>query len=273
MAQPSRYAPLAAVVLLAFRLFACSSNHAGASQGGTGATGTGAAGTGAASTGGHGTGGTGGQPTPCDIYGNCPSSPASCTGNTLVWQAQACDLATNTCQGPAKNLSEVCAGGSVCTAGQCLARAAAPVEPCTVATDCGLPASVCAGAAAQMTFSDPACDDGQCHYKQILVDCAKSGSGEDTAGFCNVASGNCDFIAPMETAVFPPQPGPYATQPSPPPAQACAAVTDCQAPPVTCFQDSVLTYANPACVTGSCVWELALAQCVHGCAAGACASP
>jgi len=160
-----------------------------------------------------------------------------------------------------------CLEGAVCNAGACLTRVAPPAKSCSVATDCGLPPTVCVESADQMVYSDPSCDSGQCHWKQTVLECG------DWGAYCDPSNGTCQVMVPMETAA-PPGPNPQSPLDPPivPPAQSCTAAADCTQPAPTCFSASVVTYGNPSCEAGACVWEMSLSQCPKACFDGACAA-
>lgn len=249
--------PYAAGLLLGVRLIACSSTDA--SQGGARlATDAGNSGGAPPSTGGYG--GSGGVRVPCNRESDCTTS-TSCQGNTLVTVGSACDY-PGVCTGTVRRTLSWCPGS--CEQGRCLSRAAPPSIACTTVDDCGLPQSVCAGVY-QMVFTDPACEAGQCRWKQILNTCGPYGAS------CLSESGTCaPGPSPMTAGPILPNPMALETQPAQAPAQACAAVTDCTQPPPGCFGDSILSYVNPACVGAQCAWEITLSQCFSGCAAGQC---
>jgi hypothetical protein len=199
-----------------------------------------------------------------------------CSGDTIVSERVACVLTgpigapgtSGRCaDGPAEMVMTPCAEGQHCSNGLCLTRAAPPAKTCVSASDCGLPPSACAERDL-VIFTDPSCDAGQCHWRQIIESCGGASPG------CNVASGQCaNPVAMMTAAGPPPDPMPDPEQPAAAPEQACAQVSDCIAPAATCYRASTVSYVNPACEAGSCVFGLDIAECpypAHACQDGIC---
>jgi hypothetical protein len=140
----------------------------------------------------------------------------------------------------------------------------APAKSCTKPTDCELPASICVGAGEQMVFSDPTCDEGQCHWKQIVNTCGGVPGLKCSGGQC--------YDAGMQTrGPITPMPMPVATQPPTPPAHACAKAADCPTPAAACYGNWSVTYVAPSCHASACAWEVNLTECAKTCDAGACA--
>jgi hypothetical protein len=250
-----------------------------ASGGGSGATGatdgsaasggaSGAAGTSDASA-----GADGGAGQPCAVaaggfaggFTGPPCGPTTCDGDTVV-QTPYCDQAT--CTGPLSAPTRTpCGSGFACVGGTCLTRAAAPTMACSTPTDCTLPASTCVVSSSLselMIFSDPTCDEGQCHWKQIIDTCASS----DEAGFFRCADGQCYDPGMLTRGPIPTMLTPDSIQPPAPPAQACAKASDCLSPSPTCYRDSAVTYVNPACHGGACSWEATITECSGACGDG-----
>ena len=97
-----------------------------------------------------------------------------------------------------------------------------PTQTCTTAVECGVPSPVCVGSDNQMLFSDPRCDEGQCHWAQVVLECS--------GGACDGPSGQCfqPIVGGAETAA-PSPPVPMLSDqqpPGPPPAQACTRAAD-----------------------------------------------
>ena len=118
-----------------------------------------------------------------------------------------------------------------------------------------------------MIFSDPTCDEGQCHWKQLIDACGSSGIR------LQCASGQCYDPGMNTRGPVVPMPTEDPMQPSAPPAQSCAKAADCTQPAPTCYSDSsfrssAVSYVNPACRAGACVWETSLAECRVSCGDG-----
>ena len=266
MSRLARFVPVGGAVLLLTRLLACSSSQGGgtttttAGSGGSSSTAT------HSSTTGTGGQGTGGAPAFCN-GSPCPVGPSTCDGNTVVTPVLPCDPTTLRCVGAVQMQMTPCLEGAVCNAGACLTRVAPPAKACAVATDCGLPPTVCVESADQIVYSDPSCNNGQCHWKQTVLECGNWGA------YCDPANGSCQVNVPMETAA-PPGPNPQSPLDPPivPAAQTCTTAADCTQPAPTCFSASVVTYVSPTCQAGSCVWEMSLSQCAKACFQGACAA-
>jgi hypothetical protein len=143
-----------------------------------------------------------------------------------------------------------------------------PAKACSVATDCALPPTVCVGDREQLIFSDPSCDDGQCHWKEIVDSC-----GSTSLGTVTCLGGTC--YAPMVTTggPLPPTPVPDSMQPPPAPDQACTATADCTPPPPACFYDSIVSYVHGVCRAGACGWDVNLDECAGVCSGGVCTTP
>jgi hypothetical protein len=198
-----------------------------------------------------------------------------CSGDTIVREQVAClsngaagSSTSGTCgDGPAQTVMIPCAQGLHCSAGLCLTHAAPPTKTCVAGTDCGLPPSTCAERDL-VIFTNPSCQDGQCHWNEIVEACGGASPG------CDAASGHCLNPPFMQTAVGPPpNPMPDPQQPAPPPAQSCSKAADCVAPAPTCYRASTVAYVNPACEAGSCVFALDISECPypnHACVAGVC---
>ena len=167
-----------------------------------------------------------------------------CDGNSIT-KFVYCDDAA--CTGPAKVWKQVpCADGTTCGGGKCLTHVTPPEKACSVVTDCGLPPTVCVGANEQLIFSDPTCDDGQCHWTQIVDTCGSSG----VAWYCS--GGTCYDPGMQTRGPITPTPSPDAMQPPPAPAHACATAVDCPQPPPACFRDSVVSYVHGVCRDSAC---------------------
>jgi hypothetical protein len=217
------------------------------------------------------TAGTGGS-TACNagIGGNvgrtlCGPVP-TCEGNSVASLAY-CDQAA--CSGPTLVWQRTPCGDMTCSGGKCLTNAVAPAKTCSIATDCGLPPTVCIGNTRQMIFSDPSCDDGQCHWKQIVDTC---GTYSGTTFLCT--AGTCYDPGMLTRGPVTPTPSPDPMQPPPAPAHACGAATDCPQPTPTCFYDSVVSYVHGTCRAGMCSWEIDLNECGGTCGdGGVCVGP
>jgi hypothetical protein len=299
MDRATRLVVLCAAALLCARGLGCQSApgtpaSSNAGTGGAAAAGTGGAvaGTGGAGTtgasgatgvggmsgvsgsgdGGNTGGGDGGVPA-CHYYngqagswGGPPCGVQSCDGNTVVLHPYC-----NACSGPTapESIRTPCDPADTCVQGFCLAHSMTPTKACTVPTDCTLPASLCVGQSQQMVFSDPTCDEGQCHWKQIVNDCNN--------GFPQLAcsGGTCFDPGMMTRGPVTPMPTAAKDQPPAPPAHSCTKAADCPSPPRGCWGASEeVTYVNPACRAGACAWEINLSECTGGCGdGGACATP
>jgi len=212
-----------------------------------------------------GKGGTGGSAcVPNSQWGvyRTPCGPApTCEGNSIASLAY-CD--ETTCSGPTVIWQRTSCGAMTCGGGKCLTHAAPPAKTCSIATDCGLPPTVCIGATEQLIFSDPTCDDGQCHWQQIVDTCG----GFGISFLCR--DGTCYDPGMLTRGPVTPTPSPDAMQPPPAPAHACSATADCPQPPSSCFRDSVVSYVHGVCRAGACSWEIDLNQCAGTCGNGVC---
>ena len=254
-----------------------TTGHAGTTGGGGttgvgGKAGDGGGGTGgSAGTGGNaGMGGAGGMCTGAGgSYSEVAMAPcgpmSTCDGNMRV-QYQYCDQ--RACSGTWMVYQKyACPDGSTCGGGKCLTHVGPPAKTCSVATDCGLPPTVCV-ADEQLIFSDPSCDDGQCHWTQIVDNC-----GSDRGYQAHCSAGMCYSPVVLTGGPFPTNPYPDPMQPPPAPAQTCAATADCTQPATACFHDSVVSYVHGVCRAGTCSWEVNLDECAAGCGDGACVTP
>ena len=199
-------------------------------------------------------------------FGTPRCGPAStCDGTELV-HFQYCNV--QACSGPSTEWKRTaCPDGTACGGGKCLTHVSPPAKTCSIATDCGLPSTVCVGASKQLIFSDPSCDDGQCHWKEIVNLCGAA----FIAWEC--LAGTCSDPGALTRGPYPPMPSPDPMQPAAAPEQACTTTADCTQPQPGCFQDSVVSYVNGVCRTGSCRWELDLSQCPGTCSGGVCVAP
>jgi hypothetical protein len=277
MTRSTRFVMTVAILLLVVRVLACQSNGGSGGQppadGGSAGQRPSDGGAGAGGTAGEGCGATGFAG--FGSLGGCGPDPI-CDGKVVVQQAY-CDQFK--CWGAVATVTRTaCADGTACDAGRCVTRAFAPSKTCSSPLDCGLPRPVCVGATEQMTFSDPTCDEGQCHWKQIIDACGSFMFGEFLCdrdgkslnrGQCYDPGGDV-----KRTGLFTPMPTADPIQLPAPPAQTCSKASDCAQPPTACFKDSVVSYVNPACQVGACDWEVDLSQCGTSCAeGGVCAAP
>ncbi len=287
----TRVVALAGVLLFALRIGGCQTSGEGtapdtpgAFAGAAGVPGI-AGGAGVATAGMAGAGGmagTGGALGACNavpglMFGpnglpiGC-GPPISCVGNSVV-RAYYCDQTS--CIGPsAVHQATACGASATCVGNKCFTRNLTPKLGCTSAVDCSLPQSVCAGPEL-MSFSDPTCDEGECHWKQLLNICAVEGRGN-----VGCTEGRCNVVAMQTSGGLIGMPSVDPMQPPMPPAQACTKAVDCPQPPPICFRplisgflpsDFGVSYVNPACLAGACVWQLDLTECSASCTAGACA--
>jgi hypothetical protein len=267
MNRSTQFVVLIGSLLLLGRVVACQTDdRAAIATGGAGRDG----GTGLGAQGGLGGDGVGGQTGGGLTTGESGSGGScglfdTCDGNDVV--VQTLSNAPN-CSQPFVTLSRTpCPTGQVCFEGSCLPPVAAPTMACSSATDCTLPPSVCVEESRLMVFSDPTCDQGQCHWKQIVDDC-----NPNFGIRCH--NGQCYDPGMMTRGPITPMPTEAPGQPPPPPAQSCAKTADCAQPAPGCFSYSTVTYVNPACRAGTCVWEYDLTVCTNGCGdGGTCATP
>jgi hypothetical protein len=248
------------VILLSFvvRSLACETVNRPAVGGSSGESGSpnpgGASGRGGGSGGDSGGGSAG--------Y-SCPQNWV-CDGNAAVLQTSS---DPPTCSIPTVTSHRIeCGADEVCFSGDCVPPTRAPTKTCAGVTDCALPATLCVVSGAQMVFSDPTCDEGQCHWKQTIYECI----GEGFLLPC--VNGQCVDGGMLTRGPVTPMPLEEATQPAQPPGQACMAAPDCSQPAPGCFGYSLLTYVSPSCQAGACVWELNLTPCDKGCSGGKCLS-
>jgi hypothetical protein len=220
----------------------------------------------------------------CNAYnGPCVVSASICDSNTRVQQLMQCTpvdggrtgqgIWDGTCGAPYTSRVD-CPNGGPCSGGECLTRAVPPARSCSMVSDCPLPSSICVGSLTQMVFADPTCDEGQCHWKQIVNNCDSYMCDWCQNSYCEIVSGQCvpkglgASSSPVAASAQPPNPT----------VQTCSKAGECTQPPTSCFYDfgdSVVSYVQPACRTGSCVWEIALSQCAASetCVGGACIAP
>jgi hypothetical protein len=203
-------------------------------------------------------------------------SASICDGNARVQQLMPCTpldggaigqgIREGTCGSPYTSRLD-CPNGSVCSGGDCLTRVAAPMRSCLMASDCFEPPRGCVGVYDQIIFSDPTCDDGQCHWKETIDTCFSNMCDWCMHGHCDLASGQCVPYAggPASQMIAVPQP-------ATPAAQTCSKSIECTQPPPTCLDDSIVSYVQPACRASACAWEMALSQCAASetCVGGAC---
>ena len=109
-------------------------------------------------------------------------------------------------------------------------------------------------------FSDPSCDDGECHWKQIVDTC---GSELGTVFTCS--AGTCFDPGMLTRRPITPTPTPDPMQPPAAPEHSCSVTADCPQPSRACFYDSLVTYVRGTCRAGACSWEINLSQCGYIC--------
>jgi hypothetical protein len=269
MMRVGRYAPGVGLVLVGVVfVFSCQSGPGGAASAGTGgAASAGTGGAASAGTGGAASAGTGGAAGACSPngmggFGRIPCGPGpTCDGNAVASREYSDNCA---CAGPSVITGrEECPDGTTCGGGRCLTNAGPPVKACAIATDCGLPPTVCVGLDEQLIFSDPSCDDGHCHWKQIVDTCG-------SVGGLRCAAGTCYDPGMLTRGPVTPTPSPDPFQPPPAPEHACAATADCPQPPPTCFHSSVVSYVHGVCRAGACSWEVDLDECAATCSGAVC---